>query len=104
VKWWLTAGFGALLLLVLVCWLGLAAWKAAAIAGVTVVAGFAVPAHPVVPFSVAFAALAAALANDEGSSASGWPPPGASRSRSCRSFWAVFSSPDFCSAGPATRG
>ncbi len=65
-KWGLTAGFGALLLLVLVRWLGLAAWKAGAAAGATAVAAVAVPAHPVVAFSVFFAALAASLAGDEG--------------------------------------
>ncbi|HEY6554021.1 MAG TPA: permease, partial [Vicinamibacteria bacterium] len=65
-KWWLTAASGAILLAVLVRWLGLAAWKAWVIAGATAVAGFAVPVHPVVPFSVGFAALAAALVGGEG--------------------------------------
>ncbi len=65
-KWWLTAGCGALLLVVLVRWLGLAAWKASAIAGATAAAGFAVPAHPVVAFSVGFAALAISLVGDAG--------------------------------------
>jgi uncharacterized membrane protein YraQ (UPF0718 family) len=66
VKWWLTAAFGALLLVGLVRWLGLAAGKALAIAGATALAAVAVPTHPVVPFSIAFAALAASLAGDEG--------------------------------------
>ena len=65
-KWWLTAIFGALLLLVLVRWLGLAAWKALATAGATVLAALAVPTQPVVGFSVFFAALAASLIGDEG--------------------------------------
>lgn len=65
-KWWLTAAFGALLLMVLVRWLGLAAWKAGTTAGATALAGLAVPAQPVVAFSVGFAGLAASLAGDEG--------------------------------------
>lgn len=65
-KWWLTASFGALLLIVLVRWLGLPVWKAAAIAGATAAAALAVPAHPVVAFSVGFAALAGSIAGDEG--------------------------------------
>lgn len=65
-KWWLTATFGALLLIVLVRWLGLPAWKAAATAGATAAAAFAVPAHPVVAFSVGFAALAGSIVGDEG--------------------------------------
>ena len=65
-RWWLTAGSGALLLIVLVRWLGLAAWKASATGGAVALAGFAVPGHPVVAFSVGFAALAASLAGDEG--------------------------------------
>lgn len=65
-KWWLTAVSGAILLVVLVRWLGLAAWKALAIAGATALAGVAVPAHPIIPFSVGFASLAASLAGDEG--------------------------------------
>lgn len=65
-KWWLTAGFGALLLIVLVRWLELPAWKAAATAGATAMAALAVPAHPVVAFSVGFAALAASIVGDEG--------------------------------------
>jgi len=65
-KWWLAAGAGALLLTVLVRWLGLAAWKAAAAAAATAVAAFAVPAHPVVAFSVGFAGLTLSIAGDEG--------------------------------------
>jgi uncharacterized membrane protein YraQ (UPF0718 family) len=65
-KWWLTASSGVLLLVVLVRWLGLAARRASAIAGATALAALAVPAYPVVAFSVGFAALAAALAGDEG--------------------------------------
>jgi uncharacterized membrane protein YraQ (UPF0718 family) len=65
-KWWLTAGAGALLLAVLVRWLGLTAWKAAAIAGAVALAALAQPAQPVVAFSVGFAGLAAALAGDPG--------------------------------------
>ena len=65
-KWWLTGASGALLLALLVAWLDLAAWKAAAIAGATAVAALAAPAHPVVPFTVGFAGLAVALAGDPG--------------------------------------
>ncbi|HSM51916.1 MAG TPA: permease [Thermoanaerobaculia bacterium] len=65
-KWWLTALGGAALLAVLVRWLDLALWKALATAGAVAVAALAVPAHPVVPFSVGFAALVLALASDEG--------------------------------------
>jgi hypothetical protein len=65
-KWWLTAGCGALLLIVLARWLALPVWKASAIAGATAVSGIAVPAHPVVAFSVGFAALAASIVGDEG--------------------------------------
>lgn len=65
-KWWLTASFGALLLIVLVRWLGLPMWKASATAAATAIAALAVPTHPVVPFSVGFAALAGSLAGDEG--------------------------------------
>jgi hypothetical protein len=65
-KWWLTASFGALLLIVLVRWLGLPVWKASATAGATAVAALAVPAHPVVAFSVGFAALAGSIVGDEG--------------------------------------
>jgi uncharacterized membrane protein YraQ (UPF0718 family) len=65
-KWWLTAAFGALLLIVLVRWLGLPVWKASATAGATAVAALAVPAHPVVAFSVGFAALAGSIVGDEG--------------------------------------
>ena len=65
-KWWLSAGAGALLLLVLVRWLGLAAWKAAATAAATAVAAYFVPAHPVVAFSVGSAGLTMSIARDEG--------------------------------------
>jgi len=65
-KWLLTAGAGALLLLVLVRWLGLATWKAAATAAATAVAAIAVPTHPVVAFTVGFAGLTVAIAGDEG--------------------------------------
>jgi uncharacterized membrane protein YraQ (UPF0718 family) len=65
-RWWLTAGSGALLLTVLVRWLGLAPWKAAATGGAVALAGVAAPGHPVVAFSVGFAALAASLSGDEG--------------------------------------
>ena len=65
-RWWLTAAAGALLLLVLVRWLAFPAWKALGVAGATAVAGALVPGQPVVAFSVAFAALAAAIAGDEG--------------------------------------
>ncbi len=65
-KWWLAGSAGALLLGVLVRWLDLASWKAWATAGATALAAVAVPAHPVVPFTVGFAGLAAALASDEG--------------------------------------
>jgi uncharacterized membrane protein YraQ (UPF0718 family) len=66
VHWWLTAASGALLLGVLVGWLGLAPWKALAVAGATAVAGVLTAGHPLVPFSVGFAGLAAVLAGDEG--------------------------------------
>jgi uncharacterized protein len=65
-KWWLTALSGAALLAILVGWLGLAAWKAWAAAVATALAAALAPGHPVVPFTVGFAALAAALAGDEG--------------------------------------
>lgn len=65
-KWWLTAASGASLLVVLVRWLGLPGWKAVASAVATAVAALAVPGHPVVPFTVGFAALTASLAGDEG--------------------------------------
>jgi len=64
-KWWLTAAAGGLLLLVLVGWLGLAHWKALVIAGATAASAGLAAGHPVVPFSVGFAALAAVLAGDE---------------------------------------
>lgn len=65
-RWVLTAAAGALLLLVLVRWLGLPLWKALSVGAATAVAALAAPLHPVVPFSVGFAALAAALAGDDG--------------------------------------
>lgn len=65
-KWWLTATFGAALLTILVRWLGLAAWRAAAVAAVTALAAVFASAHPVVPFAVGFAGLALAIADDEG--------------------------------------
>jgi uncharacterized membrane protein YraQ (UPF0718 family) len=65
-KWWLTALSGGLLLLVLVGWLGLARWKGAVIALATAGAAVVASGHPVVPFSVGFAALAAVLVGDEG--------------------------------------
>jgi len=66
VKWWLTAVSGALLLAVLVGWLGLAPWKGGVIALSTGLAAVISAGHPVVPFSVGFATLAATLARDEG--------------------------------------
>lgn len=65
-KWWLTAAAGAALLAILVRWLDLAAWRALAAAAVTAVAAALASAHPVVPFTVFFTALAASLAGDEG--------------------------------------
>ena len=65
-KWWLTATAAALLLIVLVRWLGLAAWKAAATGAATAAAALAAPAHPVVAFSVGFAGLAACFLGDDG--------------------------------------
>lgn len=65
-KWWLTSISGGLLLLVLVGWLGLARWKGAAVAVAATAAAAVAPGHPVVPFSVGFAALAAVLVGDEG--------------------------------------
>lgn len=65
-KWWLTAAAGAALLAILVRWLDLAAWKALAAAAATAVAALLASAHPVVPFTAFFTALAAALAGDEG--------------------------------------
>jgi hypothetical protein len=65
-KWPLTAGAGALLLLVLVRWLDLPTWKAAATAAATAAAAIALPAHPVVAFTVGFAGLTISLAGDEG--------------------------------------
>jgi uncharacterized protein len=65
-KWWLTALAGAALLVILVRWLGLAAWKALVVAVATGLAAALVSAHPVVPFAVGFATLTAVLAGDEG--------------------------------------
>jgi len=65
-KWWLTALAGAALLALLVGWLGLAAWKAMATAAAVGSAAALVPAHPVVAVAVGFAALAAAIAGDQG--------------------------------------
>jgi len=65
-KWWLTGLAGAALLAVLVRWLGLAPWKAAATAGAVAIAGVLAPGQPVVAFTVGFAGLAASLAGDEG--------------------------------------
>jgi uncharacterized protein len=65
-RWGLTALAGALLLVVLVRWLGLARRKALAIGGATALAAAAAPAHPVVAFTVGFAGLAVAVAGDEG--------------------------------------
>ncbi len=65
-KWWLTAASGALLLVVLVRWLGLAAWKAAATAAATALAAFAAAGHPAVPFTVGFAVLSVSLVGDTG--------------------------------------
>lgn len=65
-KWWLTALAGGLLLALLVVWLGLAPGRGLAVALATAAAGLLAPAHPVVPFTVGFAALAAVLAGDEG--------------------------------------
>jgi uncharacterized protein len=66
VKWPLTGAAGALLLLILVRWLGLAVRKAGAVTAAVFVAGALWPAHPAVPFTVGFGALAAAIAGDEG--------------------------------------
>ena len=65
-KWWSTAISGALLLVVLVRWLDLALWKGISIAAATAVTAVLASGHPVVPFSIGFAALSAALAGDEG--------------------------------------
>jgi uncharacterized membrane protein YraQ (UPF0718 family) len=65
-KWWLTALAGAGLLLVLVRWLDLAAWKALVVAAATAIAAAFASAHPVVPFAVFFAALIAVIVGDEG--------------------------------------
>jgi uncharacterized membrane protein YraQ (UPF0718 family) len=65
-KWALTALAAAALLAVLVGWLGLATWRALAVAAATGLAAALVPAHPEVPFAVGFAALVAVLAGDEG--------------------------------------
>jgi uncharacterized membrane protein YraQ (UPF0718 family) len=66
VKWWLTALAGAALLAVLVGWLELAPWRAAAVAGATALAALLWRQHPVVPFTVGFATLATVIASDEG--------------------------------------
>ena len=65
-KWWLTAISGALLLIVLVRWLDLALWKGISVAAATAIAAVLDSSYPVVPFSIGFAALSAALAGDEG--------------------------------------
>jgi uncharacterized membrane protein YraQ (UPF0718 family) len=65
-KWWLTALLGAGLLVALVRWLDLAAWKAFVVAAATALAAVLASAHPVVPFAVGFAGLAAVITGDEG--------------------------------------
>ncbi len=65
-KWWLTAIGGGVVLVVLVRWLGLPAWKAIATAAATALAAVAVPEQPVIAFAVGFASLATSLAGDEG--------------------------------------
>ncbi len=64
-KWWTTGVAGGGLLLVLVRWLDLPGWRAAGVAVATAVAALVVPDEPQVPFGVAFAVLAWALAADE---------------------------------------
>lgn len=66
VKWLLTAFAGAALLAELVGWLRLALWRATAVAGATALAALLWQDHPVVPFTVGFAALAAVITGDEG--------------------------------------
>jgi hypothetical protein len=65
-KWWLTALAGAALLAILAGWLDLAPWKALAVAAATALAGALASSHPVVPFTIGFAALTAVIAGDEG--------------------------------------
>ncbi len=65
-KWLLTAFGGATLLAALVGWLALAPWRAAVVAAATALAALLWREHPVVPFTVGFAMLAAVIAGDEG--------------------------------------
>lgn len=66
VKWLLTASSGAFLLTALVRWLGLAPWRAWTVALATGAATALASAHPVLPLTVGFGALAAVLADDDG--------------------------------------
>lgn len=65
-RWRLTAAAGGALLVALVRWLDLAAWKALAIAVSIAAAALVLPDQPVAAFTVGFAGLAAALAGDPG--------------------------------------
>lgn len=65
-KWWLTALAGLALLVILVAWLGLAAWRALVVAAAVGVGAGLVPGHPVVPFTAGFTALVLVLLGDEG--------------------------------------
>jgi uncharacterized membrane protein YraQ (UPF0718 family) len=65
-KWASTAGAGGLLLIVLWRWLGLPGWWALAVGAAPAALAVLVPGHPQVPFAGGFAALAVALARDDG--------------------------------------
>lgn len=65
-KWWATAAAGGGLLLVLVWWLDLPVWRAGVVVAAAAVAALVAPDQPQVPFGVALAVLAWALAADEG--------------------------------------
>jgi len=65
-KWPLTAAAAGVLAVLVVRWMGVAAWKVGLGAALTAAAAFALPAAPQIPFAVACLALAATLASDGG--------------------------------------
>jgi uncharacterized membrane protein YraQ (UPF0718 family) len=65
-KWWLTAGAGVALGVILVAWYGLAWWKAAAIGAPTAVVALVWPERPALGFTVGLVGLAVVTARDQG--------------------------------------
>ena len=65
-KWWLTSASAVALLVVLVRWYRLAAWKAAAMAAPTALLAVARPDHPELAFSAGVIGLAVVTARDSG--------------------------------------